>query len=143
MNGKTDSLEGEIRSLKYCYRSIEAPPYLAPRIRARVQGQEKSKPSWSPAIAAIAVAISILSIWPLIHQEQDSPAIDAKLPSMTMLSRLTLTRPTAVSPSLGRVRSYSVPPMPVKPKSRSGDSSQPPKETHINQALKENPNEYV
>lgn len=143
MSKKMDKFEKEIRSLKHCYQSIEAPPYLSSRIRARIQNQKATKYFSRPALATIALIVAIFGLLPFIaHQETPSEA-GPKMPSLTSLSRLTPDHPISMSLSLSRLGSVSLPSMPARPGWQPASSPQSNDASDKHQKPEENNHEYV
>ncbi len=138
-----DKFEKEIRDLKHCYRSIEAPPYLSSRIRARIQNEQATKHFWRPALAAIAFFVAIFGLLPFIANKESVSTVEPILPSMTSLSRLTADYPTSISPSLSHLRSVSMPAMPARPSWQPANSPQSHYESGKHQKPEENHHEYV
>ncbi len=111
----------ELQQLKHDYRAIKAPPHLATRIRASVGDERRRSARWLPAIAATAIAVAAVGLFPLI--DQPSGAAPLK-PSLSTLATLKPEKPAVPSPSFSKVRSVSVPRMPAKPKPRKPKSNQ-------------------
>ena len=143
MSKNMDKFEKEVRDLKHCYRSIEAPPYLSSRIRARIQHEQATKHFWRPALAAIAFFVTIFGLLPFIANRESVSTVEPILPSMTSLSRLTANYPTSISPSLSHLRSVSMPPMPARPSWQPANGPQSHYESDKYQKPEENHHEYV
>jgi len=135
MSKDIEQFEKEIRNLRHCYRSIEAPPYLASRIRHGVQNIQRVPQFFRPAVAALAIAVLVIVTLPFTFNESGSPTISPKLPSMTTLSRTLPDHRPQVSPSFSQIQSVNVPMMPAKPGWKMDERPQ----TH-NQAI--NPHQY-
>lgn len=105
-------MRDDLEQLKRDYRRIKAPPYLATRIRAEVADRPAHRRR-GPAMAAVAVAIAVIVLTPLVQQERSTQTTRA--PSLTMLSRLTPNKPLVPAPSLSRVRSVRSPALPPRP----------------------------
>ncbi len=103
----------ELEQLKRDYRAIKAPPHLATRIRASIGDERRPSSRWLPAIAATAIAVAAVGLFPLI--DQPSGAAPLK-PSLSTLATLKPEKPAVPAPSFSKLRSVSVPRMPAKPK---------------------------
>ena len=142
MSDWTDKPESEISQLRKRYQAIEAPAHVRTRIRAHARDQQTRIRHWRPAFVAIPLAIAVLGILPFVGQkttETNTP----KLPSMAALSELMPSRPTSVSPSLGRLRTVSAPPMPRKPKTTTGNDPQSGIAPDIINRIEEQYHDYV
>ena len=106
-------MSDEVNELKRQYRGIKAPPYLATRIRAEVEGRVAHRRPWLPVVATAAVAAAV--IIPLMLQQQSAQPTP-RSPSIAMLSQMTPGKPAIPAPSLSKVRSVKTPALPRKPK---------------------------
>lgn len=110
----------DIDKLREQYQALEAPPYLAGRIEARLAERRPAPMAWWPAAATVAACLALLVAVPLWRQpapEQQSAL--PRSPSLSALSRVAAARPTVPAPNLNRLRSVSAPAMPSKPALRS------------------------
>ncbi len=111
----------ELQQLKRDYQAIKAPPHLGTRIRASI-GDERRRPArWLPAIAATAIAVAAVGLFPFIDQPSGTAPLK---PSLSTLATLKPEKPAVASPSFSKVRSVPVPRMPAKPKPRKPQSNQ-------------------
>ena len=138
-----ERFENQTGDLRRRYRSVQAPPYFAARIRTQVRSQRATKHFSRPAFAAIAVVIAIFGFLPFIANKETTSEAGPALPSLTSLSRLTADHPTSISPSLSRLRSVSMPSMPARPRSQPGNNPQSHYESGKYQKPKEKNHEYV
>ncbi len=120
----------ELQQLKDDYRAIKAPPHLATRIRASVGDDRPRAHRWLPAIAATAIAVAAVGLFPLIDQPSGTAPLK---PSLSTLATLKPEKPAMPAPSFSKVRSVSVPRMPAKPK----PSKPQPNQTNQTEFLKE------
>ena len=91
------------------YRRIQAPAYLATRIRAEV-AEQRTRRSWVPVTAVLAAAVVVLALVPPLLDNGENPIAPT---SMTVLSLAAAsTPPMSAAPSLSRVGSPSLPPPP-------------------------------
>ncbi len=108
----------QLQQLQRDYRSIEAPPWLAARIQARLPRRASRRFAWLPAAAVVALALVAL----LLFRPAEPPQRLAGLgpaPSLAALSRVMADKPALRSPSLTQLRSYRTPALPQKPRSRA------------------------
>ena len=106
-----EELDEVVDQLGRRYRNIEAPAYLATRIRAAV-AEQPTRRSWMPATALLAAAVVGLAIVPPLLDKGADPVAPT---SMTVLSLAAASTPSISSmsaPSLSRVGSPSLPPPP-------------------------------
>ena len=109
--------DDDAEQLRRDYQNIEAPPHLATRIRAEVADEHVRRRNWMPATATVVAAIAVVSLGPMLMQEQQSDtATPPRAPSFSMLSRVRVTKPDVPAPSLSRIRSVRTPAPPPKPK---------------------------
>ena len=104
----------QLEQLKRDYRDIDAPPYLATRIRASVADRRRPRAHrWMPAAAASVLVAAVVWLSPLV----DDPATTAPTkPSLSALATLKPDKPAVSAPSLSKLRTVSMPRMPAKPK---------------------------
>lgn len=105
-------MNDELDNLKKHYRDIEAPPYLASRVRASVADKPRRSHLWLPA--ATLTALAAAAVWIIPFGEQPSADLPRK-PSLSALASLKPEKPAVGTPSLSQIRTVSVPKMPVKP----------------------------
>lgn len=110
MNEQTDKHERDLDGLRRRYREIEAPPYLATRIRAAAGDRAHRRTWWRPALAAIPAVVIAIVIVPLVLQQQP-----AGKPTLTSLPDVSSARPDLSSLSMARIRSVRTPALPRKP----------------------------
>ena len=129
-----DRLDG----LKRDYRTIEAPPHIATRIRAEVADRPMRRHRWMPATATAMVAITAVWFLPALWQQQ---GIDAQRPSKPSLSAIAALKPDkpAAAPSLTQLRTVPKPRMPSKPQLRRAK----PQTNFENEDLKEKDHAYT
>lgn len=144
MNSETDKAENELESeLRERYRSIQAPPHLAARIRARVSDRQPVSRRWLPACVALPVVIAVVAILS-IDISRKSPALTSPpRPSLAALSRLAPSKPVNVSPSLSHIKTVPRPSMPKKPALRWGKNPHTYREFNPLHKFEENDYEYV
>ena len=143
MNDETKEFADEIESLKKRYRSIEAPPYLASRIRAHTQTPITTTRRWRHALAIIPVVILTFGALTLVLQKDTNPIVSPALPSFSALSRLTLDKPASSALGMSRIRTVSTPRMPQKPKTGQSITPEQNFESTEFQKPKENHHDYV
>lgn len=143
MSNETERFEKEIRDLRHCYRSIEAPPYLSSRIRTQVQNQRATKYFSRPALAAIAFFVAIFGLLPFVANKETVSEVNLVLPSLTSLSRLAPDHPTSISPSISDLTSVSMPSMPARPSWQPANSPQSHYEPNKYRKPEEKNHEYV
>lgn len=147
MNNDTDKVENELESelsnLRERYQSIQAPPYLAGRIRSRMNDQRSASRRWLPACVALPVVIAVVATLS-IDSTRESPALTSpSRPSLATLSRLAPSKPANVSPSLSQIRTVPKPSMPRKPALRWGNNPHTYRELNPLHKFEENDYEYV
>lgn len=107
----SDAWDEELNELGRCYRQIEAPAYLATRIRAEV-AEQPTRRSWVPATAVLAAAVVVLALVPPLLDNGENPIAPT---SMTVLSLAAASTPSISSlsaPNLSQVGSPRLPPPP-------------------------------
>ena len=98
-----DEWNEELHELGRRYRELEAPAYLATRIRAEV-AERPARRSWIPATVALAATAVALAMLPLLIDSSE----DAVAPtSMTVLSLAAASTSSMAGPSLSQVGSLS------------------------------------
>ena len=70
MTGHAKFSAGELESLRRHYRALEAPPFLASRIRAVIDARTTRSPGRRPLLAGVAIAICVLAVLPFIFQQE-------------------------------------------------------------------------
>ena len=113
-------MTNDIDKLKQDYRSVEAPPHLATRIRAEVGSRPYRNRAWLPAAATMVLAIGIALpfLWMQTTPQptdQGSRTTQPTSPSLSALSSLTPDRPKVTAPNLSQLRSVPTPSMPQRP----------------------------
>ncbi len=103
----------QLDQLKRDYRDIEAPPYLATRIRASVGDRRVRTHRWMPAAAATVLVAAVVWLSPLV---EDTTTPTPTKPSLSALAALKPQKPAVSAPSLSKIKTVSVPRMPAKPK---------------------------
>ena len=103
-----DEWNAELDELGRRYRELEAPAYLATRIRAEV-ADRPARRSWMPATAVLATVVAVLATLPLLLDTGKNPITPT---SMTVLSLAAASTPSISAPSLSEVGSLSLPPPP-------------------------------
>ena len=110
MTGHRQSAADALRALRQNYRALEAPPFMANRIRAAIDEQARRRTRRRPMFAAIAVVICLLAVLPFMQrQEATLPQSMASLPM-----GLTSVRLPSL-PSLAKLRSIRTPALPPRP----------------------------
>lgn len=133
-----------LQQLKRDYRNIEAPPYLAMRIRATVADRSAPRRRWLPALATVAVAVAVISVTTIVLQVQPQSArtMTLRSPSLAMLSRMTPDKPAVPVPGLAKMRSPRTPVLPSKPKLNRANKQQTFFDFE-NEVLKETDHAYI
>lgn len=106
-----EELDEVVDQLGRRYRRIEAPAYLATRIRAEAANQPTRR-SWLPATAVLAAAVVVLAMVLPLYDKGKNPIAPT---SMTVLSLAAASTPSISSlsaPNLSRVGSPRLPPPP-------------------------------
>ena len=106
-----EELDEVVDQLGRRYRRIEAPAYLATRIRAEAANQPTRR-SWLPATAVLVAAVVVLAMVPSLFDKSEKPIAPT---SMTVLSLAAASTPSISSlsaPNLSRVGSPRLPPPP-------------------------------
>ena len=110
-HGKSSA--GDLRSLKRDYRTLQAPPFLASRIRAGIDARTTRSIRRRPWLAATAIAICVLAVVPFIFQQE---AVQQPAPqSMVSLSMGMTSVKLPPAPSLAKLRSVRTPALPPRP----------------------------
>lgn len=109
-------MSDELKKLTDDYRDIEAPPWIATRVRAEVRNRPVRNHGWLPVATTAVLAAGIIGLGPLLWQTTAGPDPRPTTPSLTTLASIKVEKPPAVSPSLTRVRTLKAPRMPAKPK---------------------------
>ena len=104
----------DLENLRKKYRSIEAPPYMAERIRANVSGQPVRSATWVPVTAGVVAALGAVSITLMLQQQAAQVSTPIK-PSMTSLARVMANKPKVAAPSMSQLRTVKTPALPPKP----------------------------
>ena len=99
-----------LRSLKHDYHALQAPPYLATRIRAGLDEQARRSTRRRPVYAAIAIVLAVLALLPFMQRQQVTAP-----QSLASLSLGMSSVKLPPSPSLARLRSVRTPTLPPRP----------------------------
>jgi hypothetical protein len=111
MTGHGKFSASELASLKRRYRALEAPPFLASRIRAGMEVQTRRRGSRRPLLAAMAIAVCGLAVLPFVLKQET-----AQQPhSMVSLSMGLTSVKLPPTPSLAKLRSVRTPALPPRP----------------------------
>lgn len=105
----------ELNELKRQYQRIEAPPYLATRIRADVTQRPVRSRAWMPITATLMVAVTAVWLLPMLQQQPSTQVVVPSRPSLSGFAKLKPAKPTVAAPNLSNMRSVSTPRMPSKP----------------------------
>jgi len=108
-HGKSSA--GDLRSLKRDYRTLQAPPFLASRIRAGIDARTANRANRRPLLAAVAIAVCVLAVLPFMFKQE---AAQQPL-SMASLSMGLTTVRLPSTPSLAKLRSVRTPALPPRP----------------------------
>lgn len=103
--------EKDLEALQERYRETEAPPWLATRIRARLNERSADRAWWKPALALVTAGAAALLILPLALQQQPNYK-----PSLTTPPSLSGVKPSMTSLSLTRIKSVRTPAPPPRPR---------------------------
>lgn len=114
-------MTNEIDQLKHDYRNIEAPAWIATRIRAEVADRPR-KASWLTLAAPLAVAIAVIATVPMLLDDRDETVAPT---SLTVLSLAASSTPSVAAPSLSNVQSPSLPALPAAPQPAQEPESDP------------------
>ncbi len=106
----------ELERLARDYREAKAPPHIATRIRAKVANRPVRNHGWLPVATTAVLAAAIIGLGPLIWNTAGGPDARPTTPSLTTLASINVEKPSTVSPSLSKVRTFKAPRMPAKPK---------------------------
>ncbi len=109
-------MSNELEKLARDYRDVKAPPYLATRIRAEVANRPVRNHGWLPVATTAVLAAAIIGLGPMFWNSAGGPDAHPATPSLTTLASIKVEKPSAVSPSLSKVRTFKAPRMPAKPK---------------------------
>jgi len=104
-----------IDELRREYRAIQAPPYLATRIRASVNLSKGRGWRWRTAVVGVLAVIALIVAVPLSRQDLAPPTASSGYPSLTAIGGSLPLKPTAPIPSLADIGSVSMPRMPALP----------------------------
>ena len=115
-----------LERLKRDYRAIDAPPFLATRVRATVARRPARARRWMPAAATAFVAIAAIGLLPIMLQRPVDAPLSVKAPSFTSLATLAPNETMFSTPSLTHVRTVSMPSMPTKPAPKPATKPQQP-----------------
>ena len=118
----SDEWDEELKELGRRYRRIEAPAYLATRIRAEV-AEQPARRSWLPATAVLAAAVVVLAIVPPLIDEGDDPIAPTSMTVLSLAAASTPSISTIPAPKLSRVGSPSLPPPPSLHELRHDESN--------------------
>ena len=113
--------------LKRDYQSIEAPPYLASRVKANVARPTRRR-GWLPVAATGLVALAAVALVPMLLQDDTNTPI-ARTPSLSALATMTASTPPVTTPKLSQLKTFSIPTMPAKPARPDPKPEQP--QTHF------------
>ena len=132
----------DLQQLKRDYRDIEAPPYLAARIRAAVADHSTPRRYWLPALATVAVALAVISVTAILLQPQSARTMTSMSPSLAILTRMMPDKPAVPVPGLAKMRSPKTPALPSKPKLNRANKEQTFFDFE-NEVLKETDHAYI
>ena len=135
-------MSDELNKLKRDYQAINAPPHLAPRIRASVADTDTRTGFWMPAAVACTAILALVWMLPFTTQVGSDATDKPTKPSLSALASLKPEKPAVSTPNLSQLRSVSVPTMPTKPKTATTPKSQTTQQIE-NETLKENDNAYI
>lgn len=111
---------GDLLSLRRDYRTLQAPPFLASRIRAGIDARTTRSIRRRPLLAATAIAVCVLVVLPFLFKQG---AVQPPLPMVSLSMGMTSVKlpPTPSLAKLRSVRTPALPPRPVPPpRNKSG-----------------------
>ena len=120
MSEHDKSSADDLQSLRRDYRTLQAPPFLASRIRAGIDARTTRSIRRRPLLAATAIAVCVLAVLPFLFKQG---AVQQPLPMVSLSMGLTTVRlpPTPSLAKLRSVRTPALPPRPVPlPRNKSG-----------------------
>ncbi|MGI9294976.1 MAG: hypothetical protein ACR2PS_13420 [Pseudomonadales bacterium] len=115
MNNTQDDTSLDLEKLADDYRAIKAPPDLAGRVQARIDGRYASRGWWLPALGAVATIAGVAVIVATLSPPRESSPVVAHMPTLSTVAKIKLQKPAALSLSLANIRNVSTPAMPAKP----------------------------
>jgi len=134
----------DLANLRRDYQAIEAPPYLATRVRAELDDRSVTRYRLRPALGVAMFAVGLLAILPFVGQRDAAPSVAPKLPSLSALSRAMPAKPAVRAPSFARIKSVKTPRLPPKPgKTRASKPETYKDTTGLDYRLKETTNEFI
>ena len=108
-------MTNDIDDLKRDYESVNAPPYLATRVRAEVADQPFRRRSWVPAGATIMAIVAVVWLGPFVTQISSTDERPSK-PSLTAIATLKPEKPQGTAVSLAKIRTVKRPILPTRPR---------------------------
>ena len=105
-------MTNDFDKLKERYRSIDAPPYLATRVRAQVAGKAFRRRNWVPVGATAVAVVAVIWLAPVITQLSSNDEQPSK-PSLSSIASLKPQKPQGVSVSLNSIRTVKRPTLPA------------------------------
>ena len=125
-------MNDDILKLKRDYQDIEAPAYVATRIKAEVTNRKMHRRSRRPAMATVAIVVAALTVTPVLLNHQTTESVEPSPTSLSVLSSVAANKPAMQIPSLSKVKSVSMPAMPSKPTPTTDEEPQTLFETEDN-----------